>query len=407
MHLLLLNQFYPPDVAPTGQYLHEVAQALVARGHRVTVLCSRRAYDGGQTFAREDTRDGVKIRRLRAFGFGRRTFVGKLLDYGSFTTGLSLRLLRLNPRPDAIVALTTPPYLGLIARTAARLRGTRHLHWIMDLYPDVIAAHGALRKGRWPYRLLQHMTRQQFRGAAQVIAISPDMATAIAAYTPAETTVYQIPLWSTLSPDPTTDAARQALRQTRGWGADDVVLLYSGNMGLGHRFDEFLEAARLLGGDPRLRWVFAGGGKRLGQIRTFQQNHPDLKLEILPYCPSAQLAAHLASADIHLASLDSRWQGGIVPSKLQNSFAVGRPVLFVGAGNSSMARWIRESQGGWVVPEDNVTALRDAIQQAMQPDDRARRGEAARQFARTRFDRATNIGALCDLLASSGPPCHT
>ncbi len=51
MRFLLLNQFYPPDPAPTGQYLHDLAQVLVARGHDVQVLCSRRSYDGSSVYA--------------------------------------------------------------------------------------------------------------------------------------------------------------------------------------------------------------------------------------------------------------------------------------------------------------------------------------------------------------------
>ena len=40
VHLLLINQYYPPDEAPTGLMLESVAEELVAMGHEVTVLCS-------------------------------------------------------------------------------------------------------------------------------------------------------------------------------------------------------------------------------------------------------------------------------------------------------------------------------------------------------------------------------
>ncbi|MCC7160000.1 MAG: glycosyltransferase family 4 protein, partial [Ignavibacteria bacterium] len=334
MRILLLNQFYPPDVAPTGHYLHDVARELVRRGHAVTAVCSRRAYDGGQSFPRHDIRDGVRIHRLAAFGFGRRTFAGKLLDYGSFASGLMLNLLTMRPPPHAIVALTTPPYLGLLARSVARRRGIPHLHWVMDLYPDVLAAHGALAPDRASYRLLQALPRRQFRGSRLVLGLSPDMAERLAPYVlPADfgaaegtATVPHVPLWATVRGDAATAADAAALRQSRGWTPADMVMMYSGNLGLGHRFQEFLEAAVQLQDDRRLLWVFAGGGRQLPAILAFARQHPGLRIAVLPYCPPDQLAAHLASADVLLASLDARWQGGIVPSKLQNAFAVGRPV---------------------------------------------------------------------------------
>jgi glycosyltransferase involved in cell wall biosynthesis len=394
MHLLLLNQFYPPDVAPTGQYLHDVARELVARGHTVTVLCSRRAYDGGQSWAPYELLDGVHIHRLAASGFGRRTFAGKVLDYLSFSSNLALALTRLRPRPDSILALTTPPFLGLLAHR----HRIPHAHWIMDLYPDVLAAHGALRTASLPYRLLQRLARLQFRGSSLVFTISPDMAARTAAYV-SSANVPWVPLWSTIdTASPPAPARIAARRLTRGWAHDDVVLMYSGNMGLGHRFDEFLEVARRLHAHPRLRWVFAGGGKRIADIRAFAAQHPDLRLEILPYAPPAELAEHLASADVHLASLDSRWQGGIVPSKLQNAFAVGRPVIFVGATTSGMAHWIEDAQGGWVVKENDIAALEAAVTAAANSTERLRRGEAAQRYARTHFNHATNGGRICALI---------
>jgi hypothetical protein len=94
MRFLLLNQFYPPDPAPTGWYLHGLARELVGRGHHVSVLCSRRSYDGKDSYPRRENLEGVEVSRLPATGFGRRGFVGKMADYGTFyfslATGLDL-----------------------------------------------------------------------------------------------------------------------------------------------------------------------------------------------------------------------------------------------------------------------------------------------------------------------------
>ncbi len=406
MRFLLLNQFYPPDVAPTGRYLHEVARTLVARGHSVDVWASRGAYDGGRRFAPHEILDGVHVRRRAAFGFGRRTFSGKLMDYGAYMLGIGAGLHRQRPRPDAVLALTTPPYLGGLARAAAGRRGPPVAHWIMDLYPDVIAAHGTLTPSGWPYRTLQALTRRQLHDAALILSISPDMSQRLAAYAPAGTPTVQIPLWSTLSATDAPPEAVATLRRERGWSPDEVVLMYSGNMGLGHRFGEFLETARRLHGAARWRWVFAGGGKRLPEIHSFKARHPELAIDILPYCPAAQLPVHLAAADVHLVSLDSRWQGGIVPSKLQNTFAIGRPVLFVGPAECSLAQWIREAGGGWHVPENDVPALEAAVRATAAPAERQRRGAAACQFARANFDRDTNIGAICGRLEAAAGTSH-
>jgi glycosyltransferase involved in cell wall biosynthesis len=182
MHFLLLNQFYPPDPAPTGKYLHDLARALVSNGHAVKVLCSRRSYDGGSKFASHETIDRVDVFRVFATGFGRTSFVGKLADYATFYGSLFLRLLLMRIRPDLILSLTTPPYVGLLGKLAAKWHRCPHAHWIMDLYPDVMFAHGITRpKGLVP-RLLQGLTRFQLRGAHAVIALGPVMAEKVSAY---------------------------------------------------------------------------------------------------------------------------------------------------------------------------------------------------------------------------------
>ena len=106
------------------------------------------------------------IIRIGASKFGRSTFAGKLLDYTSYYLGATWKLLTLRVRPDRVVALTTPPYLSVIARLISKLRGADHAHWVMDLYPDVLAAHGMLDERGLGYRLLAGLARWVWVGSA-------------------------------------------------------------------------------------------------------------------------------------------------------------------------------------------------------------------------------------------------
>lgn len=409
MNILLVNQYYPPDTAPTGQYLHDVAKALIARGHRVTVLCSRRAYNGNGVYAATEVLDGVQVRRIGATGFGRLSGIGKMVDYVSFYLLLVGSLLaRREPAPDLLLALTTPPHLGLLVRFAAFWKRAVHAHWIMDTYPDVIAAHGALSPESWIYRGLAWLTRVELRGSPLVLCLGDDMAERLQTYISAggkdETKLISLPLWSDPALSPWPEGGAPSFRTEQGWTDRDLVLMYSGNMGRGHRLGEFLQAARTLRGDRAIHWVFAGGGKRRIEVEEALRNDPDLPVRLLPYAPAARLREHLCSADIHLASLDAQWQGCMVPSKLQGILAVGKPLILVSGATNSLARWLQASGGGWVVPENDVEALVAAIQEARDPAERRRRGLAARAFAEQTFDRTTNILRMCEMLESCVRP---
>jgi glycosyltransferase involved in cell wall biosynthesis len=167
-------------------------------------------------------------------------------------------------------------------------------------------------------------------------------------------------------------------------------------MGRGHRLSEFLAAARQTRADKKIKWVFAGGGRRIDEVARAKANTPDAEIIILPYAPAQRLREHLCAADVHLASLDSRWSGCMVPSKIHGIFAVGKPIIFVGDRNNAPARWFEDARAGWVVPENDVRALLDAVASAADPEERARRGRAAREFAQANFNRDANLARLCD-----------
>jgi hypothetical protein len=392
MRVVLLNQFYPPDDAPTGRYAHDLARCLVERGHEALAVCSRQAYTGSARYPARSIIDGVQVRRVASASFGRLSLLGKAIDYLSFFALATVEIARI-PAIDAIVSLTTPPWIGLAARAAS---DAPRFTWIMDLYPDALSAHGGTLAVMAP--VLAPMTRCELASSALVVALGPAMAQRIERGYSASR-VLSAPLWAPpgLAPPSIDEAA--AIRRERGWDDGRLVLMYSGNLGLGHRFAEFLSAAEALG-PAGPRWAFCGAGKRAGPVAAFASAHPELPIQVMSQVPRDRLAAHLGAGDVHLVSLADGWQGIMVPSKIQAAFAVGRPVLFVGGADSEPARWIAESGGGWAVPGCDVRALLLALEATRDPIERARRGAAALRFARERFDANANCLGLARAIES-------
>lgn len=445
MHLILLNQYYPPDAAPTGVMLHAVAERLVADGHEVTVICAAGGYagkrektwvDGGSGMGDEEMQEmkmgqdapatawgetpqplaqapdsrGVRILRLPASRFGRGSFLGKLADYGSYYIGVAWTLATLQPRPQRVIALTTPPYLSLLARVFSKIRGGDHAHWVMDVYPDVMVAHGMLRQAGAGQRALAGLARLGYGGkrCAAVVTLGPDMAERVASYSVGK--VEWVPLWGSGSRSGGGEAAAAAalaLRRQRGWGDAEMVVMYSGNMGLGHRFGEILQVAARLAAEParlgvRVRFAFHGGGKRCGEIEDFIARCPEGRVERRGYAAAGELAAHLAAADLHLVSLAPEWTGTMLPSKLQGIFEAGRAVIFVGDARSSLGRWVEESGGGWVAPAGDPERLFECLAEAVDPAERRARAARAADFSRRVFNREINARRLAECFAGPG-----
>ena len=364
-------------MAPTGQVLSDLAATLEARGHQVAVVHSRARYGARGLLSRVAAEAAFFARAAVAAGRG--------------------------PRPDLVLSLTTPPFIGLLGRAVARRRRAAHVHWVMDVYPDALAAHGWLAPGRLVFRALGALARRQLRGAAQVITLGAAQRARVAPY--ADGPLATVPLWSAAA-GPAPAEAVAAARAARGWAAGELVLLYCGNLGRGHRADEFLEAARRLGASGP-RWAFAGGGARMDGVRSCAAAAPRARIQVLPYVARAELAALLAAGDVHLCSVRDEWSGLIVPSKLQAAFSASRPVIFVGRADSDPGRWLEESGGGWRVDAGDVAGLLRALEAAADPSERERRGAAARAYAERHFDRSANCARIALLLenaAGTAPP---
>lgn len=406
MKVVLINQYYPPDVAPTGLMLERVAEELVEQGHAVTILCAKGGYaetdkkvESGEVDGLEDSK--YRVVRVGSTGFGRGTFVGKIADYAFFYLGVARHLAFMRPKPDRIVALTTPPYLSILARFFSKMRGGDHAHWVMDLYPDVMVAHGMLKPGGIPLRFLDSLARWGFGGqrCRMVLTLGPDMEERTARHLSRETPRDWVPLWGTAEPlvAPSEETELDE-SEKRSQESGRVVLMYSGNMGLGHRFGEFLEASASAG--DGFAWKFHGQGKRRVEIEKFLKENPESRVTLGDYVPREDLAAHLAAADVHLASLDPVWDGTMVPSKLQGIFSIGRPVIFVGSETCAMGAWILESGGGWLVSPADDDGMRRTLAEASDFVVRDQKGRSARNFAEEHFDPSVNVARIAKIIAS-------
>ena len=389
MKVILLNQFFPPAQAPTGLLLRDAAVALAQRGHEVTVLTSASGY--GAAGSEASLPENVRVVRLGMAGHHGSRSRGKFRDYRDFYRAASRELRRQQPAA-AMVCMTTPPFLGLVGARWQRKNGLPYVLWCMDLYPEALVAHGWLRPWNPLQPLLRQWARRERRDAAAVIALGPDMAARL--HDTGAARVEQIPVWTTARLNPQLDATARALRQERGWADDEIILLYSGNMGRAHSAAEFAAlAAHVRSLAPRWRFVFAGDGPAR---QEWAQRWGDL-VEFMPPV-SGDPTAHLRAADVHLVSQKPAWQGIVVPSKFSAACAVGRPVLFAGPSQSAIGQWLSEANAGWLLDEPAPARLATLARELSDPAQRAAKGQKALRLHQACFTPEINCARLVTLV---------
>jgi len=336
MRFLLINQFFAPDPAPTGQLLADVARALVAEGHAVRVVCSRASYETCDAAGHHGL-EQVDVRRVGGSSFGR-GHASRVLSYGAFFLG-AFRHSVLGRRPDVVLTLTTPPLLSLAGTLAKLVRGPRHVIWEMDMYPDVAVALNFFAPRGLLDRSVGALADYSRGRADSVIALGPcmrqrlsDRGVPLAKLTVAENWVDG----GLISPRPFPSVA-------------PIVLMYSGNLGRAHDSDTIAEAMDRLTDPARFRFVFAGGGSRRPGLEAACRRRRSLNSEFLPYQDHHALADHLGRCHVGLVTQKPETCGTVVPSKTYALMAAGRPFIFIGPREATPARLIERFHCGWQI----------------------------------------------------------
>jgi glycosyltransferase involved in cell wall biosynthesis len=406
LRLIILNQFFHPDHSATSQLMTDLAESLAAGGDEVLAVAGRGRYNGGGGLPKREEYRGVRVERAWATGFGKSTVAGRLCDYLTFYLGAALKLFSLR-RHDVVMALTTPPLIGLPALLACRLRGMRFVSLVQDVYPDVGIALGTFRRGAVLTRALDLLNRSILRGADRVVVLGDCMREVVASKGVAEDRIDVIHNWADGEKiTPLREGERNSFAEEQGL-AGKFVVLFSGNFGRVNDFSTPLEAARLLKGREDVLFLFVGDGAKAGELKTFADTCALENVRLLPYQPRESLRLSLAAGSAHLVTLAHGLAGLSVPSKTYGILAAGRPIIFAGDPASDVARLVRENGCGAVVPSGDAEALARVV--ASWADDRGvteRLGREARALFERRFERAHAVNSYRESLKRclSGAP---
>ena len=398
--VLFINQYYWPDHASTAQHLTDLAESLANHGYECHVLASQGRYKPGEPRPPAyEIHNGVHIHRVPATSLGRRGTWARMTDYLSFYAAAMVKALLL-PRFDAVVTLTTPPIIGLVGTLLKRLRKTRHVYWSMDLHPDASLGLGRMSPRSSIARALYWLSGLVYRHADQVVVLGPYMADRIALKGVVPERITTIPVWSERDEIYPTPRDANPLRKSLGLeGA--FVAMYSGNLGLAHSFDEFIEAARQLRDRPDIVFLYVGEGPRLAEVKAARDREDLANIRLLDYVPRSLLQASLALADVHLISMRPEMTGIVVPGKLYGAMAAGRPCLFVGPEHCESADTIRDAGCGIAVTPGDTDGLVAALLHLSSHPSLARRmGEKGRSAFLTAHDRKLCCAQWHELIGS-------
>lgn len=356
---ILYHFMYPDDVV-SAHHFDGLAKDLAACGWAVEAMpCNRGCRDETQTYATRELHDGVMYRRVWRPRLWQASFAGRLANaVWMVLAWMRLALRGRARRPDVVIVGTDPVFAVAVAIPLKFIAPEiRVAHWCFDMHPEASVASGMLNADSLPVRLVRSVMRRAYSHCDLIADLGPCMRRRLRRYGHNAAEVELTP-WALA--EPARPAEVDAYTRQELFGKARLGLLYSGNFGEAHSFEELLSVARALRDTPEIHFCFAVRGNCADALRAAVTDD-DYNISFAGFAPIEDLEKRLGAADIHLASLRPEWSGIAVPSKFFGSLAAGRPVVFAGSEDSAIAEWIRRHGVGWHLAPETREAVADAL----------------------------------------------
>jgi glycosyltransferase involved in cell wall biosynthesis len=337
MNILMVTGIFPPDRGGPASYVPRMAAALIARGHRVEVLCLSDRLD------HDDSAFGFPVRRLRRGIFWPTRIVlttlavwrAALRNQIVFVSGLgaesAVGALLAGARPTVYKIVGDYAWERAVGRgafsgtideyqTAAKTPMLRFFDWVrtfpLQLARRIIVPSRYLQRivSGWPVRA------EKIRVVYNATPPVTERASAAA----------KLPAWS----------GKTLLTVCRlvPWKGVDALI-------------------RLVAQLPDTRLVIAGDGQirgELGELAT-QTGVAD-RVIFLGDVPNREVAGYMRQANVFV--LNSTYEG--LPHVVLEAMAAGTPVIATDAGGTSEV--VEHGATGLLVPVGDTAALRGAVE---------------------------------------------
>jgi glycosyltransferase involved in cell wall biosynthesis len=397
LRILVVTQYFWPEEFR----VNDLALELADRGHEVTVLTGQPSFPSRALFSGygpfrpwTEWLGRVAVKRVPLASRGRGQGWRLALNYLSFAASASLLgLARLRGRFDVIfVYQLSPVTVGVPAAVLKRLKGVPIVFWVQDLWPESLAATGAVtseRVLRWVGRLVRWLYQQ----SDCVLMTSRGFLDHVAALGARPSKVAYLPQWAESAYAPVwLDEDAPERRELPG--GFRVVL--AGNIGTAQALGTVLDAAGRLRDLDDVNWVIIGDGRQRAWVEAeVARRGLAGRVHLLGRRPVEAMPRYLSLADALVVTLERREIYALtIPARLQSFLACGRPVL--GALDGEGARVIEESGGGTAVPAEDAVALAGAVRSLYQlpAAERAAMGARGRAYFLKHFERQKLLDEL-------------
>jgi len=393
--LLILTQYFPPEVGAPQNRLYELALRLKSKGIDISVLTAMPNYPQmiihkeykGKCYCKEDM-NGLIVHRTWIYVSKSKKIIFRLLNYFSFVfSSLWFGLIKIR-KHDVLLVESPPLFLGITAYLLSRAKKAKMIFNVSDLWPESAEKLEIISNKR----ILSLATKLEefcYRKSALITGQTQGIVNNIQSRF-SNKRVY----WLKNGVDIKFYDVNKALSETNSWrkingySDEDFILFYGGIIGHAQGLELILNAAKLLEEKDRIKFVLLGSGPEKEKLLSLKQELQLTNLEFYDAVPKSKMQEIIMDMDatiVPLKRLDLF--KGAIPSKIFENLALKKPIL-LGLEGEAKQLFIDEGNCGLAFePENTEDLVKQIITLYNNPELAKELGENGLKYASENFNR--------------------
>lgn len=405
MKILILTQYFPPEVGAAQNRLLETALRLQKNGAEVKVLTAMPNYPEmkirpgykGRLYLKE-TLNGLEIHRAWIYVGNNKKILSRLLNYFSFVfTSFWVGLFKLG-KTDFIFCESPPLFLGMTAVLLKKIKRCKLVFNVADLWPETAEKLGLITN-RTVLNISRKLEEYLYASSALITGQTKGIVTNIQSRFPNKI-VHWLPNGVDLSLY-RVDEVQEGWREKNGFAKDDFLLIYAGTIGHIYSWDMVMEAAKITLQHSSIKWIFIGDGSAKSNLVSQKEKMNLTNVFIFNPVPRSALPEIWKSVNIlFLPLLNIDINRGVVPAKTFEAMAMKVPIL-LGAEGEAKQLFIDVGKAGLFFIPENTTDFIDKIMYLFNNREESKQfGENGLAYVKENFDRSLVTDKLFALLSS-------
>ena len=393
MKLLLITQYFPPEIGAPQNRLYELSCRLQSLGSEITVLTAMpnypqmEIYEGykNKTYCYESL-NGLKIHRSYIYVSKSKSIIKRLLNYFSFVFSSYITALKkLDKNYDIIICESPPLFLGITAYLLSINKKAKLVFNVSDLWPES-AEKLKIINNRILLSLATRLEEFIYRKAKLVSCQTKGILNNIKERFPNKSLCW-LPNGVDLNfYNP--DKYSNDWRKQNNFSNNDVLFFYGGIIGHAQGLEIILHTAEQVKEHKNIKFILLGSGPEKEKLLAIKK---ELKLEQVYFfdpVPKSKMPEIIKSIDaaiIPLKKIDLFL--GAIPSKIFEVLSMNKPII-LGVDGEAKELFIDKGNCGVYYEPENTTELKKAVLSLYNSHElKQTYGDNGRQFVEKHFNR--------------------